>query len=790
MSIFWACFACSYADEKISSSDNTRFFISFSSGSLISHGSPSLLSFEALSDLCVQVNDDLANGVFGSSRKNISCKLSSFSVGGEAYWGISLANSNLTNFWYCNGSLGVFYSRANTDSLLSLISNYVSSIPSKLSTVTDRLTTLTNDVASIYTKLSSIDDSVLIGTGTLNNIYNYLTEDLTFYLQDIDISVGNSETLLGQINSKLDTVITKITNGGGTVDFSPIINRLDSLISRLNYPEYTPDSLRWYTQGSYSSADVSNIGYDALTALSSLSISNNANIEVFDGANTFTVQRIDSVDLVEETINGHTGYFLRAFGSFFRSVNAVNEYHSGYLYLGPAGDGNLFFASDTSSVSLDTSGLENALSNINDNIIRLFGEYDSTYEFPLIPTSFSHTVDVSGAKSSLFASVSDSPDLYYCSMPRLRFTSYSGSPSGDSPLGSSYICKPDDVNAFSYFEDLSSNPVPSGTVLHRNFKLRYYDGFFVSFSDVPFTVSVSGDSCYIDGTIASKWDSSGSWLGWYLNDSIITSDSEPYFPILSSPPASGDYYIFSTSSSPVPVVYSTRFTGFLQSQVVLLQNAIGSIGGSDLTGVTTRLDSIIDELQSSSGKFSCDHTYSQEMTQAPTCILPGLQVSTCSKCGSSYSEIVSALGHDWQCIDHVEDVTDPDTGEVTETGYDVYECSLCGDTYNDYSGSGAPDDYGDTSISKIIVRLFSKLGTFAGKIISWIIDLFDKTLGGLDDLITRFSELSAQITGFGGDYPTWLSGFWGVLPQELQLALGFSFVCLFVGLIGRKLFFA
>ena len=138
----------------------------------------------------------------------------------------------------------------------------------------------------------------------------------------------------------------------------------------------------------------------------------------------------------------------------------------------------------------------------------------------------------------------------------------------------------------------------------------------------------------------------------------------------------------------------------------------------------------------------------------------------------------------------MEDVTDPDTGEVTETGYDVYECSLCGDTYNDYSGSGAPDDYGDTSISKIIVRLFSKLGTFAGKIISWIIDLFDKTLGGLDDLITRFSELSAQITGFGGDYPTWLSGFWGVLPQELQLALGFSFVCLFVGLIGRKLFFA
>lgn len=792
VSIFSLCFVCSYADDKISSNDNSRFFISRSSGLVLSTGSPSLLSFESLSDLCVQVNNDLASGVFGSSFKHASCALSHFNVGGSSYWGISL--NGYSGFWYCNSALGVFYARVNTDSVLSSTSETVSSISdtltSKLNTVISNLSSINTYLSTIHSDLESIDLLLSACAQSLSNLNNYFNGEFQAYFFDIMNYVASSDTFLGQINSKLDTVITKMTNGGGTVDFSPIISRLDSLISRLNYPEYTPDSLRWYTQGSYFNADVSNIGYDALTALSSLAISNNANIEVFDGANTFTVQRIDSVDLVEETINGHTGYFLRAFGSFFRSVNAVNEYHSGYLYLGPAGDGNLFYASDTSSVSLDTSGLENALSNINDNITRLFGEYDSTYEFPLIPTSFSSNVTVRGAKSSLFASVSDSPDLYYCERSFLRFISHSGIPSGDSPLDSSYICKPDGLNAFTYFEDLSSNPVPPGTVLHRTFNLRYYHGLSASFSDVPFTVSVSGDSCYIDGTIAPKWDSSGSWLGWYLNDSIIISDSEPAFHVLSSPPASGDYYIYSTSSSPVPVVYSTRFTGFLQSQVVLLQNAIGSIGGSDLTCVTTRLDTIIDELQSSSGEFSCDHTYSQEMTQAPTCILPGLQVSTCSKCGSSYSEIVSALGHDWQCIDHVEDVTDPDTGEVTETGYDVYECSLCGDTYNDYSGSGAPDDYGDTSISKIIVRLFSKLGTFAGKIISWIIDLFDKTLGGLDDLITRFSELSAQITGFGGDYPTWLSGFWGVLPQELQLALGFSFVCLFVGLIGRKLFFA
>ena len=121
--------------------------------------------------------------------------------------------------------------------------------------------------------------------------------------------------------------------------------------------------------------------------------------------------------------------------------------------------------------------------------------------------------------------------------------------------------------------------------------------------------------------------------------------------------------------------------------------------------------------------------------------------------------------------------------------YDIYTCTRCDETYEDHSGNGAPADYGDTSISKIIVSLFAKLGTFAGKVVSWVINLFDKALGSLDTLITRFSELTGQITSVGGDYPAWLSGFWAVLPEELQLVLTFAFICIFVGVVGRKLFF-
>lgn len=274
------------------------------------------------------------------------------------------------------------------------------------------------------------------------------------------------------------------------------------------------------------------------------------------------------------------------------------------------------------------------------------------------------------------------------------------------------------------------------------------------------------------------------WLDYFYN-------TETYYSL---------FRIVSSADSTITFRYSTlhpvlawlaqRQNGFQTWLGNKLDNLPASSGSSDLTSVTTRLDTIIEQLQTTSGESGCDHTYTQDVTQAPTCILPGLQVSTCSQCGDSYSEILAALGHDWQCTSHVEAVTDPDTGEVTQSGYDIYTCSRCGDTYNDYAGDGAPSDYGDTSLSKIIVKLFSKLGTFAGKIISWIIGLFDKMLSGLNDIITRFSDLTAQITGFGGDYPTWLSSFWGILPQEFQLALTFSFVCVFIGVIGRKLFFA
>lgn len=211
-------------------------------------------------------------------------------------------------------------------------------------------------------------------------------------------------------------------------------------------------------------------------------------------------------------------------------------------------------------------------------------------------------------------------------------------------------------------------------------------------------------------------------------------------------------------------------------------------GSSDLSPVLDRMDTIIESLGAEMGVTGCEHVYVSEINQDQTCILPGLQTFTCESCGSSYSEILASLGHDWQCIDHVEDKLDPETGEVISTGYDIYTCSRCSDSYNDYEGSGAPASE-STSLTGIVSRVFEKLGALVGDLLSMGIRLLDKLLTGFDDLVTSFNEKTQQIVNFGSGYTAWLSGFWDVVPSDLQLAWGFCLVVVCLGIVGKKLFF-
>lgn len=477
----------------------------------------------------------------------------------------------------------------------------------------------------------------------------------------------------------------------------------------------------------------------------------------------------------------------------------------------PAFDDTDIITAIQSIPAYDDSALVSAVTTISDQITEQFGEYDSTYSFPNFSSSGQSAANnktVSGVLPSAFTSIN----------PGTRQLLY-------SPSGTLILPKRVLYNGGGDCKNVYCTPY-----IHQTYGLGYRLEFLFRFSRIqntPRTETVqfpqvsftdySGETLTLYGhsgtvrvsphrdTVSSylyyfpRWDASGNWLGWSgQNDTFQFSSSsyEPSKRVYLTPPESGTYYIYGTSDAAIPVVYASRFTGFLQSQTDRVVNAVGSIPTptdytSQLTAVTGRMDDILAQLQSTSGSATCEHTYSQHMEQEATCILPGLMISTCSKCGDSSSEIVDPLGHDWQCTSHVEAVTDPDTGEETSSAYDIYTCSRCGDTYEDHTDTGAPDeDYSNTTISQLVVKVFSKLGTFAGKLLGSVVHLFDKAVNAVDDLASKFNDYVEQIKGFGENYPIWLSGFWGIIPAELQVALTFAVICMALGVVGKKLFFS
>lgn len=480
----------------------------------------------------------------------------------------------------------------------------------------------------------------------------------------------------------------------------------------------------------------------------------------------------------------------------------------------------------------DDSALVSAVTTISNQITEQFGEYDSAYAFPNVLHGETSTQKLYGVLPSSFSEVPDNSDLLYSSSSSIQVygslieTSTEGSPDyyyekcvpGYQSVGS--------MNALGYsFTIIKGTDAPAAnsfiyTTMPVSFSVTDLAGTVHSFeSSFSFRCSKNVAYATCSAFVYPSWDSSGTWKGWYAyykpnfisshlsshRGFLLTTDGEPTVRLLTSLPDTDRYYIYSKTSEAVPVVYASRFTGFLQAQADRLVNAIatGGVAGSGtlavdlapiitrLQAVTGRMDDILAQLQSTSGSATCEHTYSQHMEQEATCILPGLMISTCSKCGDSSSEIVDPLGHDWQCISHVEAVTDPDTGEETSSAYDIYTCSRCGDTYEDHAGTGAPDeDYSNTTISQLVVKVFSKLGTFAGKLLGSVVHLFDKAVNAVDDLASKFNDYVEQIKGFGENYPIWLSGFWGIIPAELQVALTFAVICMALGVVGKKLFFS
>ena len=273
----------------------------------------------------------------------------------------------------------------------------------------------------------------------------------------------------------------------------------------------------------------------------------------------------------------------------------------------------------------DDSALVSAVTTISDQITEQFGEYDSAYAFPNVLHGETSTQKLYGVLPSSFSEVPDNSDLLYSSSSSIQVygslieTSTEGSPDyyyekcvpGYQSVGSG--------NDLGYsFTIIKGTDAPAAnsfiyTTMPVSFSITDLAGTVHSFeSSFSFRCSKNVAYATCSAFVYPSWDSSGTWKGWYayykpnfISSSrgfLLTTDGEPTVRLLTSRPDTDRYYIYSKTSEAVPVVYASRFTGFLQAQADRLVNAIatGGVAGSgtlavDLAPITTRLDLLIDK---------------------------------------------------------------------------------------------------------------------------------------------------------------------------------------------------
>ena len=723
-----------------------------------------VLPYSDMASLLNSVNSGLKSGAYSGFTGKAR-----ISYTGSFYF-ITLVSDGDT-YWLCNGSGGRYRTEPENITTDSTTTTPSTNAP----TTTPSTTEAGNGANGTYIPTHSAASN---DTGLLRQIAQY-THEIWFWADLINDNLRDVRRYLFMVYSNVGRFVdgmNNITKGiYRQIDLlSGYLPRLDDIYNRL----FQIQSAAW------ASVDVENRLLYSLEGLAS-----NISGVIVDGA----VKVTSSPDpAVAEAITG--------------IQNTLTSVISNGKVLVDNSD---VVSAIQSIPAYDDSTLVSAVTTISNQITAQFGEYDSAYAFPnFYGQSTSNNKTISGVLPSAFSSINPgSRKLLYSPSSTLTLSKellYTGSGTRQSVFCVPYT---DLTYGLGYRLDYKFW-FPSTQTSSRVETVQYPKVSFTDYSGRTLTknaytgsvrVPPRSNYAYASSYYFPRWDASGNWLGWSgQNDTFqwTSSTYEPSKRVYLTPPESGTYYVYGTSDTAIPVVYASRFTGFLQSQTDRVVNAVGSIPAptdytSQLTAVTGRMDDILAQLQSTSGSATCEHTYSQHMEQEATCILPGLMISTCSKCGDSSSEIVDPLGHDWQCTSHVDAVTDPDTGEETSSAYDIYTCSRCGDTYEDHTGTGAPDeDYSNTTISQLVVKVFSKLGTFAGKLLGSVVHLFDKAVNAVDDLASKFNDYVEQIKGFGENYPIWLSGFWGVIPAELQVALTFAVICMALGVVGKKLFFS
>lgn len=269
----------------------------------------------------------------------------------------------------------------------------------------------------------------------------------------------------------------------------------------------------------------------------------------------------------------------------------------------------------------DDSNLISAVTTISNQITEQFGEYDSTYSFPNFSSSGQSAANnktVSGVLPSAFTSINPGTrQLLYSPSGTLilpKRVLYNGGGDCKNVYCTPYIHQTYGLGyrlEFLFRFSRIQNTPRTETVQFPQVSFTDYSGETFTLSGHSGTVRVSPRRDVVSSYIYyfPRWDASDNWLGWSgQNDTFQFSSSsyEPSKRVYLTPPESGTYYIYGTSDTAIPVVYASRFTGFLQSQTDRVVNAVGSIPAP--TDYTSQLTAVVEKLDALANKSAVDLT--------------------------------------------------------------------------------------------------------------------------------------------------------------------------------------
>lgn len=174
---------------------------------------------------------------------------------------------------------------------------------------------------------------------------------------------------------------------------------------------------------------------------------------------------------------------------------------------------------------------------------------------------------------------------------------------------------------------------------------------------------------------------------------------------------------------------------------------------------------------------TCKHNWTETIDVAPTCLEGGHANFTCSLCGETYEQILSAKGHNWTVKEHVNTVYG-ENGVIVTQGHTLYECSACGEQWYTETATPPPDVSGGSNILTWLQEFKTWLGDkldnlFQGDgdtnnfwntnkksftdvlssllqtLLDFLTDILEKLLGLVKDLLSFLFDLlgSVVITG-------------------------------------------